>query len=135
ARAVAAALAEAGLEAADVDLLSLGANGSVAGDAREVDGLARVFGERLADLPAAAVKSMLGEPLGAGGALQALAAMAALTEGRLPGIRGFGHPGEGLVPSVDAAARPLEEGVRTALVTALDFDGGACAVVLSLGEA
>lgn len=134
ARAAAEALADAGLAASDVDLLSLSANGSVAGDAREARGLSAVFGDRLAEIPALAVKAMLGECLGASGAFQALSALHALAAGRLPGVAGLEEVDDGLpVPSLAAHERPLAG--RIALVTGLDFDGGATAVVLAVGPA
>jgi 3-oxoacyl-[acyl-carrier-protein] synthase II len=130
ARAVREALDDAGLAAEDVDLLSLSANGSVAGDAVEVRGLAAVFGERLAAVPATAVKGLTGEALGASGAFQALAALGAFASGRLPGVAGFEASDDALpVPSLAAGERPLP--ARTALLTAVDFDGGAVAVVLA----
>lgn len=129
-RAASLALAEAGLEAADVDCLSLSASGSRAGDAREARGLAAVLGERLAELPAMAVKAQLGESLGASGAYQALAALGVFGEGRLPGVRGLEATDDGLpVPSLAAGERPVT--ARTCLATALDFDGGAVALVLA----
>jgi 3-oxoacyl-[acyl-carrier-protein] synthase II len=130
ARAVREALDDAGLAAEDVDLLSLSANGSVGGDAVEVRGLAAVFGERLAAVPATAVKGLTGEALGASGAFQALAALGAFASGRLPGVAGFEAADDALpVPSLAAGERPLP--ARTALLTAVDFDGGAVALLLA----
>jgi|GEM_PF-67805 len=130
ARAAALALEEAGLDAADVDCLSLSASGSRDGDSREARGLAVVFGDRLAELPAMAIKAHLGESLGASGAYQALAALGVFAEGRLPGVRGLEATDDGLtVPSLDSAERPVA--ARTCLATALDFDGGAVALVLA----
>jgi 3-oxoacyl-[acyl-carrier-protein] synthase II len=130
ARAVRAALADAGMAPEEVDVLSLAASGSVAGDAVEARGLGEVLGARLAEVPATAVKAQLGEALGASGAYQALAALGALSEGRLPGVAGLEAADDGLpLPSLAAGERPLA--ARTALLTAVDFDGGAVAVVLS----
>lgn len=132
-RAAALALDDAGLDASEVDCLSLSASGSVAGDAREARGLAAVFGHRLAELPAMAVKAQLGESLGASGAYQALAAVGALGEGRLPGVTGLDAVEVGLpCPSLSSYERPVT--ARTCLITALDFDGGAVAVVLAGGD-
>ena len=84
----------------------------------------------MADLPAMAVKAGLAESLGASGAYQALAALGVFAEGRLPGVRGLEATDDGLpVPSVAAAERLVT--ARTCLATALDFDGGAVALVLA----
>ena len=65
----AAALAAAGLAPDAIDCLAAGGSGSRALDAREAAGVAEALGERAATLPVAAVKSMLGEALGASGRL------------------------------------------------------------------
>ncbi|HMB53652.1 MAG TPA: beta-ketoacyl synthase N-terminal-like domain-containing protein [Thermoanaerobaculia bacterium] len=130
AAAVRQALADAGVEAGEVDLLSLSANGSVAGDAREVRALGEVFGDRLGEIPACAVKATLGEALGAAGGYQALAAVSALAEGRLPGVPTLEEAESGVpLPSLDRGERAVE--AKVALVTGLDFDGSAVAVVLT----
>jgi 3-oxoacyl-[acyl-carrier-protein] synthase II len=134
ARAVRSALAEAELEAAQVDLLALGASGSPARDRAEVAGLALALGrDRLAALPVLAAAGQLGECLGAGGALSALLALESLRSGRLPGIAGLDEPDPALPPTdLAAASRPLRG--RVALVTALALDGPAAALLVALPE-
>jgi len=132
-RAVLAALADAGLAAADLAFASLSADGSVDGDVAEARGVAAALGAAAYALPVTAVKSMLGEPLGAGGALQAAAALATFGDGRLPGIAGLEETDpEVPLGGVAAATREVRRG--PALLTALDFDGNAFAVVLVPGE-
>jgi 3-oxoacyl-[acyl-carrier-protein] synthase II len=133
-RAVHLALEGAGIKAGDVGLLSLSGNGSRGGDAREARALERVFGDGLGDVPALAVKGALGEALGASGALQALMAVLAMTEGRLPGVTGL-DAADPELPALSLAAQERPTRAVTALVTALDFDGNAVAVVLGAGDA
>jgi 3-oxoacyl-(acyl-carrier-protein) synthase len=128
-RAVRIALEDAGLEAGDLDAWSAGANGSVDGDRREAMGVAAALGARAADLPVTAVKSMLGEALGASGGLQIVALLGTLEDGALPGILGLerteaGFPLHGLEP----AARQVR--VRRALATSLSADGHAWAMIV-----
>jgi 3-oxoacyl-[acyl-carrier-protein] synthase II len=134
ARAVRLALEDAGLEAGDVDAWSAGANGSVEGDWREALGVAAAVGARAADLPFTAVKSMLGEALGASGGLQIVGLLGTLSDGILPGIAGLESTGEGFpLPAAGSAARQVR--VRRALATSLSADGHAWAVVLgTVGE-
>jgi 3-oxoacyl-[acyl-carrier-protein] synthase II len=132
ARAVRVALEDAGLEAGDVDAWSAGANGSVEGDRREALGVAAALGARAANLPVTAIKSMLGEALGASGGLQIVDLLAVLRDGTLPGILGLESPGEGFpLPGAGAATRQVR--VRRALATSLSADGHAWAVVLGVG--
>lgn len=129
ARAVRLALEDAALSPGDVDALSAAANGGVTGDRAEARGVAEAFGRRAAELPVTAVKSMLGEALGASGGLQAVAALGTLRHGVLPGILGLDEVEPGLpLPGVSTASR--EVAARRILLTALSADGHACAVLL-----
>src|SRR6202044_2159283 len=66
ARALAAAIADAGLTPADVDVVASGVSGLRAFDRAELDAIERVLGK---DTPVASPKSLLGETLGASGAM------------------------------------------------------------------
>jgi 3-oxoacyl-[acyl-carrier-protein] synthase II len=128
-RAIAIALADAGLAPADLDCVSASANGSVAGDRAEAAGIAAALGAHADGLPVTAVKSMLGEALGASGGFQAVALLETLRTGSLPGILGLERVEDGF-PLTGAAAGTREVAVRRALLTALSTDGHACAVIL-----
>ncbi len=113
ARAVRLALEDAGVGAEGVDVLSVSANGSVDGDLWEALGVAEALGSHAADLPVTAIKSLLGEALGASGGLQAVALLGTLGDGALPGIPGLdldaGFPLRGVHgrdPARAGAARP-----------------------------
>jgi 3-oxoacyl-[acyl-carrier-protein] synthase II len=139
ARAVRFALEDAGLGAADVDALSAGANGSVDADRWEAAGVAAALGARAADLPVTAVKSMLGEALGASGGLQLVALLGTLDDGVLPGILGLEQteddfPLPGASPSAQRLPRRRGSGAVTALATTLSADGHAWAVLLGGGR-
>ena len=129
ARAVRLALEDAELGAGDIDVLSAGANGSVDADRWEAAGVAAALGARAADLPVTAIKSMLGEALGAAGGLQVVALLGTLADGMLPGIVGLESTGEGF-PLHGASSATQRLRVRRALATALSADGHAWAVVL-----
>jgi len=129
ARAVRIALEDAGTGPEEIDALSAAANGSVTGDRAEAAAIAEVFGGRAGELPVTAVKSMLGEALGASGGFQAVALLGTLNTGILPGILGLERTEEGF-PLTGASAATRQVAVRRALLTALGTDGHACAVVL-----
>ncbi|MCB1034525.1 MAG: hypothetical protein KDD47_11900, partial [Acidobacteria bacterium] len=128
-RSIFEALTQAGLQASAIGAVSSSANGSVQGDLYEAQGIARSLGETAETVPVAAVKGLLGEGLGAGGALQAVALLASLEAGRLPGVPGLAEPEPGL-PLRRLRTEPQDVGSGIGLVTALSFDGHSCALVL-----
>lgn len=129
AQAVSGALADAGLEPEAVDAVAVGANGSVAGDRAEAQGLVRALGAAARSVPVMATKASLGEALGASGAISVIAALEALQRGELPGIAGL-EERDGAVPLSGAQARTRALAMRNAVVQAIGFDGLASAVVV-----
>ncbi|HEX9941222.1 MAG TPA: beta-ketoacyl synthase N-terminal-like domain-containing protein [Thermoanaerobaculia bacterium] len=130
ARAVRLALDDAGLGPEDVDALSASASGSVEVDRWEALGVAAALGPGAAELPVAAIKAMLGEALGASGALQAAAMLETFEDGVLPGIRGL-EQREPDFPLAGATAESRRATVRRALLTAVGADGHCWALVLA----
>ncbi len=82
ARAMRAALADAGLDAAAIGYLNAHGTATLAGDAAEAESIANVFGA--SGVPVSSTKAIHGHLLGAGGAVELLAAVRALVAGRLP---------------------------------------------------
>jgi len=110
-RAIAGALADAGISARDVDVVVSGVSGLRAFDEAELLAIRRAVGDGAC---VAAPKLALGETLGAAGAMGMLAAIAYVREGaRHHVVRGTlrGEP-------------------RTALVTAMGYYGNAAALVM-----
>ena len=129
-RALEAALADAGLSAAQVDYVNAHGTATQEGDAAEIAALRRVFGARAADLPVSATKSMHGHMMGASGAVEAVISVLALRHDTLPptahlddidpACAGVGH-------IVGAARRG--SGARIALSNSFAF-GGSNAVLV-----
>jgi 3-oxoacyl-(acyl-carrier-protein) synthase len=117
--AIAAALADAGLTARDVDLVVSGVSGLRVFDEAELVAIERAVGR---DVPVIAPKHALGETLGAGGAMGMVAALAHLQP------RGAEIPAPA-VPAVRGSLRG-DASVRIALVTALGYYGNASALVM-----
>ena len=82
ARAMTAALADAGLTPRHIGYLNTHGTATTAGDAAEAESIARVFGP--GGVPVSSTKAIHGHLLGAGGAIELLAALRALDAGRLP---------------------------------------------------
>ncbi len=129
ARAIETALGDAGLEPAAIAAVWCGANGSPVGDRAEARGLAAALGDHAGDVPVVAIKSMVGESLGASGALQAIAALRSLASGQLPAIAGLSDPEADLgLGGLVLANGPLRG--DHLLLTALAHDGQAVALVI-----
>lgn len=127
ARALAAALSDARLDAEDVDYINAHGTGTPANDPTESRAIRRVFGAHADALCVSSTKSMHGHALGAAGAIELVAAIGALRDGVIPPTANFidADPDCDLdyVPNV-ARERP----VRAVLSNSFAF-GGLNAVV------
>jgi 3-oxoacyl-[acyl-carrier-protein] synthase II len=81
------ALQMAGLKPEEIDLINPHATSTPNGDLAEYNGLHRVFGKSLANIPMAATKAMTGHLLGAAGALEAVCCILSLQNQQLPSGR------------------------------------------------
>lgn len=110
-RAIKGALADAKTSATEVDLVVSGVSGLRVFDRVETSAIRRAVGE---DVAIAAPKRILGETLGAGGAMATVAALAYLA-------------GAAPTPIVHGSLRPS---VRTMVLTSMGYYGNASAVVV-----
>jgi 3-oxoacyl-[acyl-carrier-protein] synthase-1/3-oxoacyl-[acyl-carrier-protein] synthase II len=129
ARAVQAALSDAGLEPSELDFVSVHGTATSFNDAAEAAALRLVFGEQAAQLRLHAFKSVIGHTLGAAGALESLSALSALRRGVLPASA---CPG---TPMPELPARLLDENLvgpaEHCLKLSTAFGGSNAALVLS----
>jgi 3-oxoacyl-(acyl-carrier-protein) synthase len=134
ARSMRFALHDAGMLPFEVECLSASANGSPRGDRREARAVARVFGEHARRMPVAAVKSMLGEALGAAGALQAVDSLETMRDGVLPGIAGLREVEEDFPLAPIGPGRQEVDGVNL-LVSSVGLDGHSCSLIVAKCDA
>lgn len=80
-KAMLAALAEAGLDASDVDFINAHGTGTKLNDAAEAKAIATVFGD---EVPVASTKGFTGHLLGTAGATEAIFSIVAVVEGWIP---------------------------------------------------
>ena len=129
ARAMQAALADAGCTAADVGYVSAHGTATPFNDLMEAKALALAFGARARTLPLNSIKSALGHTLGAAAALEALACVRTLETGLVPPTPGLTTLDPHIpLDVVRDTARPVAP--RVALSTASGFGGTNAAIVL-----
>ena len=122
----------AGLTPGGVDLVCAHGTGTLLNDRTEAKALHNVFGPRGSEIPCASVKSMLGHTLGAAGAMNAAAAIAAGRGGYLPPTIHFEEPDPR--DPVACAAEARSGTPRHVLSNALGFGGSNCSVVMELAD-
>lgn len=92
-KAIARALAEAGLEPGELDYVNAQGTATVASDVSETRALKLALGERVARaVPVSSTKSAIGHLMGAAGAVEAVATLLALRDRVAPPNLGYGEP-------------------------------------------
>lgn len=127
-RAAELALADAGLAADAIQLVSAHGTATPFNDAAEARALRRVFGDRI--LPVHPFKAVIGHTLGAAGALEALAAWDALARGVVPAVPGEGPIAEDARVHLPARHEAGVPGLGPALKLSAAFGGSNAALVL-----
>jgi 3-oxoacyl-[acyl-carrier-protein] synthase II len=92
ARAIAAALADAAVEPDQIDHVNAHAASTPAGDLAEAIAMRNVFGDRATTIPVTSIKGAIGHCMGAAGAIESIAAIKTLEEGRIPPTRNYRTP-------------------------------------------
>jgi nodulation protein E len=122
ARALRAALRDAGIGADEVGYVNAHGTGTPLNDAVESDAIRDVFGEGVSKLMVSSTKSMHGHALGGAGALEAVATVLALVHGIVPPTANFLEPDPACpIDCVPNQAR--EARVRYALSSSFAFGG------------
>lgn len=124
-RAMAQALADAGLTASDIDAINAHATSTPQGDGREAESIAAMFGE---NIPTSATKGATGHLLGAAGALEAVISLYTLQTGTLPPTLNCYAPDVVLRDTVPNTARHRQN-VRHILSNSFGFGGTNVALV------
>ena len=129
-RAIGAASEDAGVPLLEIDCISASANGSVKTDKDEALAIKTLWNGYHSLIPVTAIKSMIGETLGASGAIQAVDLLETMRTGVLPGIPDL-ESFEPELPSLNISCQQRQIDVRCGLVNSIGFDGNACALVIS----
>ncbi|GHT27704.1 3-oxoacyl-[acyl-carrier-protein] synthase 2 [Planctomycetales bacterium] len=84
AKAIIKALADAKIEAEDIDYINAHGTGTQLGDAAETNAICRAFGEASKSVAISSTKSQIGHLLGGSGAVEAIFSLLALRDGIIP---------------------------------------------------
>ncbi|MFG0258850.1 MAG: beta-ketoacyl-[acyl-carrier-protein] synthase family protein [Phycisphaerales bacterium JB041] len=125
--AIESALADAGVNADEIDAIVPTGSGVRDADHTEAEALRAVFGDRLASVPLVTIRPFLGDCQAGNGALQVAVAAQCLRTQRLPARLHAGTPAPGL-DAAPADARPAA--LRRVLVCSTSLGGQSAAVVL-----
>jgi len=128
ARAMRAALADAGLDAGGIGYVNAHGTATTAGDAAEAESITRVFGP--GGVPVSSTKAIHGHLLGAGGAVELLAALRALDSGQLPPTAHVDAPDPALAIDL-VCGKPRRVGALQAVMSSSFAFGGTNAVLIA----
>jgi 3-oxoacyl-[acyl-carrier-protein] synthase II len=123
ARAVLAALAQAGATPDDVSHINAHATSTPVGDIAEYNALYSVFGERVKSIPVSATKASTGHLLGGTGALEAVFTILALHERTAPPTINLDNQDEAIPLDVVTSPRALGDGPLLAISNSFGFGG------------
>lgn len=134
ARAMQAALRDAGIPLERIGYINAHATGTPKGDIGEAMAVRRVFGPLADRLSISSTKSMTGHLLGAAGAVEAIFTILAVQEGQLPPTINLQHQD----PEIDLDCVPNEARARAvdaAMTNSFGFGGQNVSLVISRGDA
>lgn len=127
------ALADAGLEPDVIDYINAHGTSTPLNDAAEVKAIKEVFGERARELAINSTKSMIGHGLGAAGAMEFVAMVLSVKEGRVHRTRNFEHPDDGVeLDFVPEGTREIK--IRAAISNSFGFGGHNCCLCVKRFE-
>ncbi len=126
--AIEKALAEAQIEPHDLDLIIPHGTGIPADDLAEARAIRAALGEAAARVPVWPTKSMLSNTGAAGGAVDIVAAVCAMRDGKIPAAKNCDRKAEGC--DLNIVTEPREAKIRYALSCSYSYGGQTAAVVL-----
>jgi 3-oxoacyl-(acyl-carrier-protein) synthase len=127
---MALALEDARVGRDEVRYINAHGTGTVVNDQIEAEAIAGVFGDRAKNVLVSSTKGVHGHAMGASGALEAIATVLAITEGKVPPTANLDDPDPAL-PALDlVAGAPRETDLDVAMSNSLAFGGNNAVLVL-----
>jgi 3-oxoacyl-[acyl-carrier-protein] synthase II len=130
-RAASLALADASVEADEIDWVSAHASSTPLGDIAEARAIALALGDRAATVPVSGTKALTGHPLGATGAIEAAMCALAVRDGWVPASVNLVEPEPEIATLLPGLLHePCEGSFRRILSTSFGFGGLNAALVI-----
>ena len=126
--AIKKALDDAQIEPGDLDLIIPHGTGIPADDLAEAKAIRLALGEAAEEIPVWPTKSMLSNTGAASGAVDVIAAVCAMTDGKIPAAKNCDKKAEGC--KLNIANQPQEKEIRYALSCSYTYGGQTAAIVL-----
>ncbi|MHC4165474.1 MAG: hypothetical protein ACYSWQ_00800, partial [Planctomycetota bacterium] len=126
--AVEKAIADAEIEPDDLDLIVPHGTGIPGDDLAEARAVQAALGDAVAEVPVWPTKSMLSNTGAASGAIDIVAAVCAMEDGKIPAAINCDSKADGC--NLNIADRPRETNIRYALSCSYTYGGQTAAVVL-----
>ena len=131
ARAATIALADGGVQAAEIDYVNAHASSTPLGDIAEARAIALALGDRAGTVPVSGTKALYGHPLGASGAIEAAICALAIRDGWAPASVNLVEPDSEIAAILPGLLREGRDGdYRRVLSTSFGFGGLNAALVL-----
>ena len=134
AKALTAAVRDAGLEPDAIDYLNAHGTGTAANDASEWRAIQQVFGDVANQLPVSSSKSFLGHAQGAAGVLEAVVTLMAMTHKVVPPTINFTQPRRNAPTDPVAEPKPRACMIQHAISTNAAFGGVNTALVFGQAD-
>jgi 3-oxoacyl-[acyl-carrier-protein] synthase II len=130
ARAATIALADGGVDAAEIDYVNAHASSTPLGDVAEARAIALALGERAVTVPVSGTKALYGHPLGASGAIEAAICALAIRDGWAPASVNLLDPDPAIAEVLPGLLQDGRTGdYRRVLSTSFGFGGLNAALV------
>jgi 3-oxoacyl-[acyl-carrier-protein] synthase II len=126
--AIKKAIADAQIEPGDLDLIIPHGTGIAADDLAEAKAIRSALGEAAAEIPVWPTKSMLSNTGAASGAVDVIAAVCAMADGKIPAAKNCDKKADGC--DLNIANKLLEKKIRYALSCSYTYGGQTAALVL-----
>ncbi len=124
ARAATIALADGGVDPAELDYVNAHASSTPIGDIAEARAIATALGPRAATVPVSATKALYGHPLGASGAIEAAICALAIRDGWVPASVNLREPDPEIATLLPGLLHAGRDGLyRRVLSTSFGFGG------------
>ena len=126
--AIEKAMADAQIQPEDLDLIIPHGTGILADDLAEATAIQSALGDAAANTPVWPTKSMLSNTGAAGGAIDVVAAVCAMSEGKIPAAKNCDNKATGC--NLNIVTQPIERNLNYVLCCSYTFGGQTAAIVL-----